>query len=56
MINRCPGFVLRSAIDALPSQKNDWQLYFADAGLNVTQNYTEDTTYDSTVLTSGLYW
>eukprot|EP00904_Undaria_pinnatifida_P009613 jgi/Undpi1/5782/HiC_scaffold_2.g01056.m1 len=52
----CPGFVLRPSIDVLPSAQNDWQLYFADSGLNNTNNFTEDKTFDSNILYPGFYW
>lgn len=53
---RCPGFVLRPSIDVLPSAANDWQLYFADSGANITYNFTEDRTFDSNILYPGFYW
>ena len=48
--------MLRPSIDVLPSAANDWQLYFADSGLNTTNNFTEDTTFDSNILYPGFYW
>lgn len=41
---------------ALGGERNDWNLYFTDGGDNSSDIYTEDTSYDSTILSPGFYW
>lgn len=55
-MSRCPGVVLRPTIDILPEDRNDWQLYFTDDGLNMTSNDTADSDFSPTVLSPGFYW
>lgn len=55
-LGRCPGFVLRSSYLALGGETNEWNLYFTDGGDNTTDIYSEDKTFDSTVLSPGYYW
>ncbi|CAM9233744.1 unnamed protein product [Ectocarpus sp. 13 AM-2016] len=52
----CPGFVLRPSFLALGTETNEWNLYFTDGGDNSSDPFTEDDSFDSTVVLPGYYW